>query len=83
MSGSLAKLDDFYMPEVGTKAERDFIANKERDLKVYGHYVVTIEELEKLQIAIEEEERAMATKKKPAKKVAKKTAKKVAKKKSK
>ena len=83
MSGSLAKLDDFFFPDVPTKAERDFIAGKERDLKVYGHYIVTIEELKKLQIAIEEEERAMATKKKPAKKVAKKTAKKVAKKKSK
>lgn len=83
MSGSLAKLDDFFFPDVPTKAERDFIAGKERDLKVYGHYIVTIEELEKLQIAIEEEEREMATKKKPAKKVAKKTAKKVAKKKSK
>lgn len=83
MSGSLAKLDDFFFPGAPTKAENDFIATKQRDLQVYGHYIVTMEELEKLQIAIEEEERAMATKKKPIKKVAKKTAKKVSKKKSK
>jgi len=83
MSATLTQLDDFYADLKPTKAERNFIASKEHDLKVYGHYIVTIEELEKLQIAIEEEEREMATKKKPIKKVAKKTAKKVSKKKSK
>jgi len=82
MSATLTQLDDFYSDLKPTKAELDFIANKERDLKVYGHYVVTLEELEQLHVAIEAEREghSMAAKKKTTKKVAKKTAKKVSKK---
>lgn len=54
MSGTLWK--DKNLPEGVTKAELDFIANKERDLQVYGHYIVTVEELEKLNLDIEQEE---------------------------
>jgi hypothetical protein len=59
-----------------TKAEERYMAKKAKDLKVYGYYTVTMDELEILSIEIEREEDSMAKKKVTKKSTKKKTSKK-------
>jgi uncharacterized small protein (DUF1192 family) len=80
MSGTLANMDDFYENSKPTNAELAFVARKQADLEANGFYVVTVQELDQLQVEIEREEAQMAKKKVTTKKVAKKVAKKVSKK---
>jgi hypothetical protein len=46
-----------------TKAEKEYMERKARDLKVYGYYTVTMEELEELQKKVAKEQKKKATKK--------------------
>jgi hypothetical protein len=54
-----------------TKAQRDYMDQKNRELRIYGHYIVTMEEMENLTAAIRKEE-SMAKKKVSKKKTTKK-----------
>lgn len=58
-----------------TKVQKDYMEKKARDLKIYGHYIVTMEEMTELNEAIRKE-KLMAKKKVTKKKATKKTSKK-------